>query len=234
MEPRVNRLEMPFVAQRERLHATIANRTRRVYDLLSGVYPASTYFFHSKAHKLALEFSGLQDGSKVLEVAVGSGEMFDRLMHANPSGMNCGIDISPRMAARTQKQVRQRFPGRKGHCQAVDCRQLPFSDQSFDHVFCCYLFELLGNDDIVGTLDEIYRVLKPGGRFTTVLIGQNTDFFNKAYLVAASIVPSFWGRQVEQAIPDLLREYNFHLERDVHSRQSFYPSRVLSAVKPSR
>ena len=38
----------------ERLHKTIATRTKRVYDHISRIYPASTYFFHRKAHKIAL------------------------------------------------------------------------------------------------------------------------------------------------------------------------------------
>ena len=38
---------------------TIAGRTRRVYDALASVYPASTFLFHSRAHACALR--GLND-----------------------------------------------------------------------------------------------------------------------------------------------------------------------------
>ena len=31
---------------------------------------------------------------------------------------------------------------------------------------CCYLLELLAQEDIVRTLDEIRRVLRPGGTFS--------------------------------------------------------------------
>jgi ubiquinone/menaquinone biosynthesis C-methylase UbiE len=72
------------------LPLTIAKRTRRVYDLVSAVYPASTFFFHSKAHACALQHSGIQNGMRVLEVATGSGEMFRRLVKANPDGQTSG------------------------------------------------------------------------------------------------------------------------------------------------
>ena len=85
------------------LPSTISGRTRRVYDALSLVYPMSTFFFHSKAHQYALEMSGIRDGMRVLEVATGSGEMFHRLVSANPNGSTVGLDLSPNMAARTQK-----------------------------------------------------------------------------------------------------------------------------------
>jgi ubiquinone/menaquinone biosynthesis C-methylase UbiE len=213
------------------LPKTIAAHTRFVYDHLSAVYPASTYFFHSKAHKRALEMSGLRDGMTVLEIATGSGEMFRRLVRANPNGYTCGVDLSPNMAARTQRVARLRFPKSVLDCQAVDARALPFSDDTFDAIFCCYLFELLATDDISLTLEEIYRVMKPRSNFNLVLIGQQAGVFNHAYRVAGSLVPAFWGRQVANAIPDLVRKAGFRISQDQLVRQGFYPSRILIARK---
>jgi ubiquinone/menaquinone biosynthesis C-methylase UbiE len=213
------------------LHSTIARRTRRVYDLVAGVYPASTFFFHSKAHREAVDVSGIRDGMRVLEVATGSGEMFRRLVKINPSGFTVGLDLSPNMAARTQKTVRKEFPGTRTWCKAVDARFMPFRDETFDAVVCCYLLELLSGDDIVVTLQEIQRVLKRRGTFTLVLIGQNTEVFNRAYKVCGTIAPAFWGRQVEQRIPDVIESLDFRIVKDRTVRQGFYPSRVLAARK---
>lgn len=222
----------PAIAlQIEKSSQTLVEKTRRVYDHLSAVYPASTYFFHRKAHKAALEVSGLQNGMKVLEVATGSGEMFRRLANANPDGRTCGVDLSPNMAARTQRHAMRKFPAAQLHCQAVDARSLPYKEHVFDAVFCCYLFELLGEEDIARTLTEIRRVLVPRGVFTTILIGQNTSLFNSAYHVAGSLVPSFWGRQVANSIPDLVRALGFDVGIDHTLRQGFYPSRILTARK---
>src|SRR5207237_3633400 len=106
------------------LPATLSLRTRRVYDRLAAVYPLSTMLFHSRAHRCAMEISGLRDGMKVLEVATGSGEMFRRLVRANASGSTVGIDLSPNMAARTQRIARRRYPSAQAHCQAVDARHM--------------------------------------------------------------------------------------------------------------
>lgn len=212
-------------------HATIAKRTRRVYDLLSGVYPASSYLFHSKAHKVALEMSGIRDGMRVLEVATGSGEVFRRLVDVNRSGSTVGLDLSPKMAAKTQREVMQHYPGVRAGCKAVDARYMPFRDDSFDAVMCCYLLELLSADDIVVTLQEIWRVLRPDGTFTLVLIGQNTEFFNMLYRVGGAIAPAFWGRQVEERIPELIESLDFRIVNERQVRQGFYPSRILTARK---
>ena len=217
--------------RRDRLPRTIASRTRRVYDVVAGVYPLSTYFFHSKAHRAALEMSGIRSGMRILEVATGSGEMFRRLVEANREGMTLGLDLSPNMAAHAQSRVRRDFPKSTAHCHAVDARYLPFRDGSFDAVVCCYLLELLAREDIVQTLAEVHRVLRPRGTFTLVCIGQNAEFFNNLYRVAGSLAPAFWGRQVESRVGDWIRESGFRVRAERAVKQAGYPSRVLMTTK---
>ena len=211
--------------------ATLADRTRRVYDRLAPVYGISTQLFHSRAHRRALEISDLHDGMLVLEVATGSGEMFRRLVRSNPGGSTLGVDLSPNMAWRTQKRVQREFPSSKTQCQAVDARHMPFRDGTFDAVFCCYLLELLSGDDIVRTIGEFRRVLRRRGQLVLVLIAQNEAAFNGIYRVCGKVAPAFWGRQVEKRVPELVEASDFRIERDAKVRQIFYPSRVLVARK---
>jgi ubiquinone/menaquinone biosynthesis C-methylase UbiE len=213
------------------LPKTIAARTKRVYDIMSSVYPLSTFFFHSRAHRAALDMSGITDGMRVLEVATGSGEMFRRLVRKNPNGPTIGFDLSPRMAARTLRMARRDFPKARVECQAVDARYLPFPSESFDAIVCCYLLELLSAGDILLALGEFRRVLRPRGTLTLVCIGQNARTFNQIYRVVGSIAPAFWGRQVEQRIADMLEESDFRLSSERQVKQNGYPSRVLSARK---
>jgi ubiquinone/menaquinone biosynthesis C-methylase UbiE len=213
----------------ERMPRTIAGRTRRIYDAVASIYPASTFFFHSRAHACALQHAGIRNGMRVLEVATGSGEMFRRLIKSNPEGKTFGLDLSPNMAARTQHRARREFPTAQSHCGAVDVRSMPFQNSSFDAVVCCYLLELLAHDDIRLTLREIRRVLRADGTFALVVIGQNAKIFNRLYDVAGKLVPAFWGRQVDHAVPHLIEEAGMRIETTESVRQSGYPSRVLIA-----
>lgn len=232
METPASKVGYPDIEwRRETFHKTILERTQRIYDLVANIYPASTFFFHSKAHRAALEMSGIKDGMRILEVATGSGEMFRRLVRANRGGQTIGIDLSARMAARTQHTTRKMFPGSETHCQAVDARQLPFADGSFDAVVCCFMLELLAEEDIHRTIQEFRRVLRSRGRLTLVLIGQNTEMFNRVYRVAGWLAPAFWGRQVEQRVPGWIKSCGFRILGDRTVRQTFYPSRVLAAKK---
>jgi ubiquinone/menaquinone biosynthesis C-methylase UbiE len=224
--------EFPLsVAARDPLPSTIADKTRWVYDRVALFYPLSTFFFHSKAHARALEFSGIRDGMRVLEVATGSGEMFRRIVNRNPSGHTVGFDLSPNMAAYTLRRIRRRWPDVSADCKAVDARFMPFRNHSFDAVVCCYLLELLAEEDILRTIHEIRRVLVDNGKLTLVLIGQNTEFFNHLYRRVGSLVPAFWGRQVDARMTSVIQSNGFRITREQVVRQTFYPSRVLVAQR---
>jgi ubiquinone/menaquinone biosynthesis C-methylase UbiE len=229
----LSNFNIPLLLSRPELfdRRTAPERTRRIYDLLAAVYPVSAFFFHSKAHKRALEMAGIRDGMRVLEVATGSGEMFRRLVRANTNGATIGLDLSPRMASRTQRRAQREFPGASAMCQAVDARWMPFRDGSFDAVVCCYLLELLSGDDIQVVLGEFHRVLKPRGSFTLVTIGENAEMFNRAYRVCGRLAPAFWGRQVERRAPELIEAAGLRIASDRKIRQGFYPSRILTAQK---
>ncbi len=207
--------------------------TRRVYDALAPVYTVSAQLFHSRAHRAALERAGIENGMRVLELAMGSGEMFRRLLRVNPDGQTIGVDLSPKMAALSQAQARRLFPGVSAQCQAADARALPFPAGSFDAVICCYLFELLPREDVASTLLEVRRVLKSDGRLTLTLIAQDRPGFNAAYKVCSRVAPAFWGRQVDSYVMDLLPKHGFALSSDQHLGQLFYSSRVVSARRAS-
>ncbi len=95
---------------------------------------------------------------------------------------------------------------------------MPFRNEAFDAIFCCYLLELLSADDIVGTLREFRRVLRDRGNLTLVLIGQNTPMFNAIYKVLGKVAPAFWGRQVEQKRAYLYRCYPTRSQRRTLAR----------------
>ena len=208
-------------------------QTRRVYDIVAPVYSVSSLLFHSRAHKKALALSELQDGSRVLELAMGSGEMFHRLVQANPNGQTIGFDFSVNMAARSQVAATNTFPGAFARCICADARRLPFPDGYFDTLVCCYLFELLTPAEGLETIREIVRVLKPGGALTLTLVGQHVAFFNLLYKVCTKVAPAFWGRQVTSAIPEKLTAHGFVIESTSTLRQGFYPTRLLRARKPA-
>ena len=64
-----------------------------------------------------------------------------------------------------------------------------------------------------------------------MLIGQNTAVFNAIYKVLGKVAPAFWGRQVEQRVPELIQAVRFEILQDRVVWQTLYPSRILVVRK---
>lgn len=104
----------------------------------------------------------LAPGERVLDVACGTGAMTqEALTRVAPDGDVIGLDASPDMLA----VARRKLPDtdlREGHAE-----QLPFDDSAFDAVTCN--FGLMFFEDRERALQEMQRVVRPGGRIALVV-----------------------------------------------------------------
>jgi ubiquinone/menaquinone biosynthesis C-methylase UbiE len=112
--------------------------------------------------RIARLLMGLSPGDTVLDVACGPGN-FSRefARRAGAEGLVVGIDGSRTMLERGAAELR------KSDLENValvrgDATALPFRDDCFDGVCCFAAIHLF--DDPFGALDEMTRVLRPGGR----------------------------------------------------------------------
>jgi SAM-dependent methyltransferase len=79
-------------------------------------------------------------------------------------GQVTGMDISPALVG----MVRERHPGVQA--EAVDVRELPFTDGSFDLIVSnSTLDHLASREEITLALRELHRVLRPGGQMLVTL-----------------------------------------------------------------
>ena len=104
----------------------------------------------------------LGEGMKVLDLAGGTGEPALTVAGlVGGSGSVVASDFVPEMVATLEENVRQRGLTNVT-CQQVDAEAIPFPDASFDRVSAIVSFH--HTDDPGRALDEIRRVLAPGGR----------------------------------------------------------------------
>jgi ubiquinone/menaquinone biosynthesis C-methylase UbiE len=107
---------------------------------------------------IAVEMLELGDGDTVLDVGCGPGNFTRAFAEEVPGGLVVGLDASGPMLVRAVEETAA------GNIEYVrgDASDLPFKDASFDGVCCFAALYLI--DDPYGALDEIVRVLRPGGR----------------------------------------------------------------------
>ena len=95
---------------------------------------------------------------RVLDVGVGTGLELPMF----PANMSItGIDLAEPMLRRAQARVaRRRLAGVEGLC-VMDATQLAFPDETFDAAVVPYVLTVVPDPEAM--MDEIVRVLKPGG-----------------------------------------------------------------------
>jgi ubiquinone/menaquinone biosynthesis C-methylase UbiE len=111
--------------------------------------------FQSLARRVA---DDLPDGAKVLEVAPGPGYFSIEL--AKLGGDVTGLDISRTLVDIARRNAAE--AGVKVAFEQGNASDMPFSAKSFDFLLCRAAFKNFSEP--VKALEEMHRVLKPGGR----------------------------------------------------------------------
>jgi SAM-dependent methyltransferase len=96
------------------------------------------------------------EGEKVLEIGCGTGA--DLLQFAKHGAIATGVDLTARHVDLARKRV-----GDLAVVHQADMRHLPFEDESFDYVYSHGV--LHHSDEPENVVREMFRVLRPGGRF---------------------------------------------------------------------
>ncbi len=149
-------------------------------------------------HRLALEMLALATDARVLDVACGPGNFTRDFAAAAGDGLVVGADASQPMLA---------FAARTASANTAyvrcDACALPFRAESFDAV-CCFGALHLFRDPWLA-LDEIVRVLAPGGRVALLTVCSKFD--GRALRVVQRAARLLTGAQVfaRDELPQALR-----------------------------
>jgi len=121
---------------------------------------------------------------KALDICAGTLDLSISFLKQSPESHVNALDFSQAMLDHGRNKLSAE---QKSHITTIcgDALKLPFSDQSFDVAFCAYGMRNL--DDNKKGLEEIMRVLKPGGRVMIL------EFF-RPETIMAKIFQATYGR----------------------------------------
>ncbi len=82
----------------------------RKYNRIASIYDLFGILMESKARQRALDIAAIENGEKILEVALGTGLNFVEILKRNPRGWVEGIDVSMKMLKRARKRIFKDWP----------------------------------------------------------------------------------------------------------------------------
>jgi len=207
------------------------SRVADVYRRVAPSYDLWAWLTESKARDRCLELAAIQNGEAVLEVAVGTGLAFERILKSNPSGRNEGIDLTEAMLIRAERRAAR--SELHNYCLRIgDAYDLDFPDASFDVLINNYMFDLMPQQDFLTVLDEFKRVLRPGGRLAMVNMSQGERWYNGIWERIYRINPALLGGCRGVTLLPQLRECGFMETRREYITQLTFPSEVVITRAP--
>ncbi len=151
--------EVP-VAEKEKRVASVFDSVAARYDLMNDLMSGGV---HRLWKRYTIERSGVRKGHSVLDIAGGTGDLTRKFSdRVGPEGRVVLADINASMLTTGREKLINR--GYLGNIEYVQCNaeRLPFDDNSFHALTIA--FGLRNVTDKQAAINEMFRVLKPGGK----------------------------------------------------------------------
>ncbi|MGD8464510.1 MAG: class I SAM-dependent methyltransferase [Anaerolineae bacterium] len=131
----------------------------------------------------------MTQAGQAVDLGSGPGHLVIKLAQAAPDLMVTGIDLSDEMLAEAERYARRSGLEDRITFKRGNVAQIPFPDSSLDLVVST--LSLHHWSDPVGVLDEIVRVLRPGGSFLVFDLRRDMTgpFYLLLWFVTRCVVP---------------------------------------------
>lgn len=172
-----------------------------VYDWLS---PLMTFGHEKRMGCNALRLMALTGSEKILDVGCGTGTLTmeaAKQLYLKKGGKIIGLDAAAKMI-RLARQKAKRFPQVQFDVAAAE--RLPYADEHFDIALSTFFFHHIDMELKVTTLNEMWRVLKNGGKAIIVDVDIPTNLFGK--ICAWSGYVLFQQNEIRENINGKLRD----------------------------
>ena len=168
---------------RERLASKVFQDVFSKYDLMNDLMSLG---IHRLWKKNFVEFLNPQKGSKLIDVASGTGDIARLFLNKiNYEGHVFCVDENTEMLKLNKKRFNNKS-NIKWYCN--NAKKLPFKENQFDYYTIS--FGIRNIDNINKALNEAYRVLKPGGHFLCLEFSKvKNDLLNNIYKTYSKSIP---------------------------------------------
>ncbi len=204
-------------------------KTQKNFSAVTFFYDFWANITESNAIDLAVGKISSTIRGNILDIGVGTGDMFYKIVPLNQEGYNVGLDISPQMLFKAKRKLNGNIKS-KTTLILGNAFNLPFDDNSFDYIFCSYVFDLFPEKEFENVTKEVHRILRRNGKVVIITMAFGYRWYNKFWFLLAKYFPGV----LTNCRPVDLKPYfynNFKDVKVVNISQNTFPSEILIAVK---
>ena len=164
------------------------NRIARRYDIATAFSQGYSSDLHLSVSRLELK-----GDERMADLCCGTGKSTIACLQACPEGHVTAIDFSEEMLNVAKTSLGDKFSGNRLSFELKDVMDLDYPDNSFDVLFMAY--GIRNMPDYRRCLENLLRVLKPGGKIVFHEYALADNIFSKIYwylLGYLLIIPFSW------------------------------------------
>lgn len=204
--------------------------TQLSYKNVVWFYDFWSWLTESKAAKKVIELADIEDNQTILEVACGTGIVFEKIIRKNQNGKNYGIDLSIDMLKKAKKRI-QKLETRNYELKEGDVLHLDFKDNFFDILINNFMIDLMPEETFDKIASEFYRIIKPGGIAVISTFSFGLKRVNKFWYWLAKTKPSLLTGCRPVSFIENLTKAGFTIVNDLQISQNTFPSEVIKVKK---
>ncbi len=205
------------------------------YEWLTPLYdPVLQWLLRESIFKQELiRQAQIASGQRVLDLGCGTATLTLLIKQAHPGAEVMGLDADPKVL-----QIAHAKLGRSQLAVTLtqaDASVLPYPDNTFDRVLSSLFFHHLTREQKEQTLQEVYRVLVPGGQFHVADWGKAQDLFMRLAFFSVQFLDGFATTKdsVQGIFPALCQQAQFEaVEQTMSYRTLFGTLSLYQACKP--
>jgi ubiquinone/menaquinone biosynthesis C-methylase UbiE len=212
-------------------------RLGEIYTRTAAFYDDIVAAKQATAKLAAIEMLSREPDERFLEVGAGTGWAFERIVAVSGPEHAYGLDVALGMLEVARHVLEDAGEG-PASLLLADGRSLPFAGASIDCMLNTYTFEVMAAPDIASMLDDMLRVLRPGGRAVIVNLTDATDggaedeAMIRDWLDRYEADPEYFGGARPLQLSEMLRSHGFEPVTRSYVGPD-WPSEVLLAFRPA-
>lgn len=161
------------------------------YDALTAQFDYYTERLTSPLASRLISLAGIKPDEIILDVGTGTGVAALKAAETIESnGMVYAVDLSEKMLSKAQAKANLAKLGQKMKFSLMDAEALDFEEKKFDTVIS--LFALFHFPNPLAALEEMHRVIRPGGRAVLGVGGGAPLFSLPGWIHLFKKLPDFW------------------------------------------